>query len=105
MSLVHTSKMGLMACGPVARSVFLRWRVDNVPVTLDGRLSTSNPAGVRASPRYRRAASSRSAAVEDAGLEAAGVWTLAGWLWPEDEEGAGAAAPPPPPQAVMRSAI
>src|SRR6187455_1990925 len=92
-----------MACGPVATSVFLRWRVDSVPATLDGRLSTSKPAGVRASPLYRRTARSRSAEVVDGALETGGVGTLAGWLLP-DEEGAGA-PPPPPPQAETSSEI
>ena len=40
----------LMAWGPVAKSVFLRWRVDSVPVTLDGRVSTAKPSGVRCVP-------------------------------------------------------
>src|SRR5690349_10046363 len=96
--------MGLMAWGPEATSVFLRWRVETVPATLEGRLSTSKPAGVRASPLYRRAARSRSAeVVEDGVLSTGGVETLAGWLPPE--EGAAPAPPPPPPQAVTSIAM
>src|SRR6188508_3433146 len=94
-----------MACGPVATSVFLRWRVESVPATLDGRLSTSKPAGVRASPWYRRAARSRSAAeVEGGVLDTGGGETLAGWVLPE-EGGADEPAPPPPPQAASSEAV
>src|SRR5690349_21623742 len=94
-----------MACGPVATSVFLRWRVDTVPATLDGRLSTSKPAGVRASPWYRRAARSRSAfAVEDGAVPTGGVGTLAVWLLPEEEGDEADPPPPPPPQAARSSA-
>jgi len=50
MSLVHTSKVGVIAWLPLMKSVFLRWRVASVPTTFDGRVSTSKPAGVRASP-------------------------------------------------------
>src|ERR1041384_412836 len=96
--------MALTACGPVATSVFLRWRVERVPATLDGRLSTSNPAGGRASPLYRRAARSRSAELVEGGvLTTGGVETLADWLLPE--EGAPPEPPPPPPQAVTSMAI
>jgi hypothetical protein len=31
MSFVQTSKVGPALWGPVAKSVFLRWRVDSVP--------------------------------------------------------------------------
>src|SRR6186713_2027998 len=90
-----------MAWLPVARSVFLRWRVLNVPTTFKGRASRSKPAGVRASPLYRRAASVRSPSLTGAGglfTTGGGDGTLAG-CGLEPEAGA-LAAPPPPPQAA-----
>src|SRR4051812_1722835 len=106
MSLVQISYTGLMPWGPVATSVFLRWRVDSVPMTLAGRASTEKPSGVRSSPLYRRVASSRSAALDGAAVVTAGAGgvTLAGWLLADEDEDEGeAAAPPPPPQALSSS--
>src|SRR5688572_3228792 len=91
-----------MACGPVARSVFLRCRVASVPVTLAGRDSVSKPCGVRSVPAYRRLARFRSPVLTGAGVGAAGAGvTDAGCGF--EEAGAGeppVAPPPPPPQAA-----
>src|SRR4051812_17329027 len=95
-----------MAWLPVARSVFLRWRVLSVPTTLDGRASRSKPDGVRASPLYRREASVRSAVLTEGGgllTAGAGEETLAACELEPAE--AGALAAPPPPQAAKAARL
>src|SRR5687768_10764593 len=92
-----------MACGPVARSVFLRCRVASVPVTLAGRVSVSKPCGVRSVPAYRRLARFRSPVLTGAGEGAAGAGvTEAGCGFEAAGAGEPADAPPPPPPQAAR---
>ena len=72
-------RWGSAPCGPVAKSVFLRWRVDSVPATLAGALRhRSRPACAHHPCTGGRRASGRPTLASGRGDGAAGAVTVAG---------------------------